>query len=178
MLVKPSRRDPVSASSPRSNSASSSPHAARRALRLAAVLSSAGWLAACAPLPATSQAGAQPDNPPACDAAGTHPAWQAELMFGRDIAGRGPLTDAERSAFVAEIVTPRFPDGLTQWDTQGQWRDRETGAIVREASFVIRLVAPPTPTTRQALEDVRDAYKQRFQQQSVGLLVTDICAAF
>ncbi len=71
MRVKPSRRDPVSASSPRSNSASSSPPAARRALRLAAVLSSAGWLAACAPLPATSQAGAQPDNPPACDAAGT-----------------------------------------------------------------------------------------------------------
>lgn len=53
MRVKPSRRDPVSASSPRSNSASSSPPAARRALRLAIVLSSAGWLAACAPLPAT-----------------------------------------------------------------------------------------------------------------------------
>ncbi|WP_152554268.1 DUF3574 domain-containing protein [Burkholderia sp. A1] len=178
MLVKPSRRDPVSASSPRSTSASPSLPAARRSLRLAIVLSSAGWLAACAPLPATSQAGAAPDNPPACDAAGTHPAWQAELMFGRDIAGRGPVTDAERSAFVAEIVTPRFPDGLTQWDTQGQWRDRETGAIVREASFVIRLVAPPTSTTRQALDDVRDAYKQRFRQQAVGLLVTDICAAF
>ncbi|NIE83162.1 MULTISPECIES: DUF3574 domain-containing protein [unclassified Burkholderia] len=178
MLVKPSRRDPVSASSPRSTSASPSLPAARRSLRLAIVLSSAGWLAACAPLPATSQAGAAPDNPPACDAAGTHPAWQAELMFGRDIAGRGPVTDAERSAFVAEIVTPRFPDGLTQWDTQGHWRDRETGAIVREASFVIRLVAPPTSTTRQALDDVRDAYKQRFRQQSVGLLVTDICAAF
>lgn len=119
MLVKPSRRDPVSASSPRSTSASSSPPAACRWLRPAIVLSSAGWLAACAPLSATSQAGATPDNPPASDAAGTHPAWQAELMFGRDIAGRGSVTDAERSVFVAEIVTPRFPDGLTQWDTQG-----------------------------------------------------------
>lgn len=49
---------------------------------------------------------------------------------------------------------------------------------MREASFVIRLVAPPTSSTRQALDDVRDAYKQRFRQQSVGLLVTDICAAF
>ncbi|WP_083294674.1 DUF3574 domain-containing protein [Burkholderia plantarii] len=132
------------------------------------------WLAGCAPLPATPSAAAPPD----CAGAGSQPAEQAELLFGRDIEGRGAVTDAERQAFVAEIVTPRFPDGLTLWDTQGQWRDRDTGAIVREASFVIRVVAPPTPATQRAIDEIRFAWQQRFHQQAVGLLVTRVCATF
>ncbi|ALK31070.1 DUF3574 domain-containing protein [Burkholderia plantarii] len=131
-------------------------------------------LAGCAPLPATPSAAAPPD----CAGAGSQPAEQADLLFGRDIEGRSAVTDAERQAFVAEIVTPRFPDGLTLWDTQGQWRDRDTGAIVREASFVIRVVAPPTPATQRAIDEIRAAWQQRFHQQAVGLLVTRVCASF
>ncbi|WP_246795183.1 DUF3574 domain-containing protein [Burkholderia perseverans] len=137
-------------------------------------LGAALWLAGCAPLPATQPAAA----PPACTGAGSQPAEQADLLFGRDIEGHGTVTDAERQAFVAEVVTPRFPDGLTLWDTQGQWRDRDTGAVVREASFVIRLVAPPTPATRRAIDEIRTAWQQRFHQQAVGLLVTRVCASF
>ncbi|AMO97077.1 hypothetical protein CFter6_4486 [Collimonas fungivorans] len=103
---------------------------------------------------------------------------QAELLFGRDIQGRGQVSDAERNAFMAEIVTPRFPDGLTTWDTHGQWRDAATGKTIREDSFVIRIVAPETPETLERLAQIRSAYTGQFHQDAVGLLVSRLCASF
>jgi hypothetical protein len=103
---------------------------------------------------------------------------QAELLFGRDIQGRGQVTEAERSAFMAEVVTPRFPDGLTTWDTHGQWRDAATGQTIREDSFVIRIVASETPETLERLAQIRSAYTSRFHQDAVGLLVSRLCASF
>nr|WP_238594084.1 DUF3574 domain-containing protein [Burkholderia pyrrocinia] len=115
---------------------------------------------------------------PACTQPGESRMLQADLLFGRDIAGRGPVTDAERAAFLADTVTPRFPDGLTYWDTHGQWRDRATGGITREDSFVIRIVADDTPDTHARLAAVRQAYVQRFRQQSVGMTLAPTCASF
>ncbi len=103
---------------------------------------------------------------------------QADLLFGRDIAGRGPVTDAERAAFLADVVTRRFPDGFTYWDTHGQWRDRATGRIVHEASFVIRIVADDTADTHARLDAIRQAYRERFRQDSVGITLVPACASF
>jgi len=47
---------------------------------------------------------------------GLQPARIAELFFGLEEGGR-LLTDAEWTGFVDTEVTPRFPDGLTVWDT-------------------------------------------------------------
>ncbi|WP_232036121.1 DUF3574 domain-containing protein [Burkholderia stabilis] len=115
---------------------------------------------------------------PACTQQGESRMLQADLLFGRDIAGRGPVTDAERAAFLADTVTPRFPDGLTYWDTHGQWRDRTTGRITREDSFVIRIVADDTADTRARLAAIRQAYVTRFHQESVGLTLVPACASF
>ncbi|WP_306714175.1 DUF3574 domain-containing protein [Burkholderia dolosa] len=114
----------------------------------------------------------------ACAQPGAHAALQADLLFGRDVAGRGPVTDAERAAFLADVVTPRFPDGFTYWDTQGQWRDRATGAITREASFVVRIVADDTRDTRVRLDAIRRTYAERFRQESVGVTLVPACASF
>ncbi|MCA8273135.1 DUF3574 domain-containing protein [Burkholderia sp. AU30280] len=116
--------------------------------------------------------------PSACTQPGGNPMLLADLLFGRDIAGRGPVTDAERAAFLADTVTPRFPDGLTYWDTHGQWRDRASGTITREDSFVIRIIADDTPDTRARLTAIRQAYIQRFHQQSVGITLVPACASF
>ncbi len=130
-------------------------------------------LAGCAAAPPPT-AGAQP----MCAQPGEHPTLQADLLFGRDIAGRGPVTDAERATFLADTVTPRFPDGLTYWDTHGQWRDRATGNITREDSFVIRIIADDTPDTRARLAAIRHAYAERFHQESVGVTFVPACASF
>ncbi|AFQ47905.1 putative lipoprotein [Burkholderia cepacia GG4] len=53
------------------------------------------------------------DAAAACVQPDAHRMLQADLLFGRDIAGRDPVTDAERAAFLADVVTPRFPDSFT-----------------------------------------------------------------
>jgi len=128
-------------------------------------------LSACAAMPA----GAGGDL---CQQAGGNRQLQAELLFGRDINGRGPVTDAERASFMAAVVTPRFPDGLTTWDTRGQWRDAASGKTIQEDSFVIRIVAAATPETLTRLAQIRSAYTSQFHQDAVGLLFTHTCASF
>jgi hypothetical protein len=145
--------------------------------RSIALLFSVALLAGCALPPA--QPDARGDSASLdCTQAGGNRALQAELLFGRDIVGRGPVTDQERAAFLAEVVTPRFPDGLTYWDTHGQWRDRASGQITREDSFVLRVIAPDTPDTRAHLTEIRQAYIARFKQEAVGQLLTPTCASF
>ncbi|MFX5510465.1 DUF3574 domain-containing protein, partial [Acinetobacter baumannii] len=78
-----------------------------------------------------------------------------ELFFGRDIAGQGRVSQAQWSAFLRETVTPRFPDGLTVLPASGQWRDRDTGRVSREPSFLVRLVFAETPETLARLAEVR-----------------------
>jgi hypothetical protein len=130
-------------------------------------------LAACAAPPSPVA-----DTAAACAQPHAHRMLQADLLFGRDIAGRGPVTDTERAAFLADVVTPRFPDGFTYWDTHGQWRDRATGRIVREASFIVRIVADDTADTHAGLDAIRRAYRERFRQESVGITLVPACASF
>ena len=39
--------------------------------------------------------------------------WRTELYFGRDKNDGTQVSDEEWSKFLDEIVTPKFPDGLT-----------------------------------------------------------------
>ncbi|MGE5270477.1 MAG: DUF3574 domain-containing protein [Thiohalocapsa sp.] len=102
----------------------------------------------------------------------------AELFFGRSIAGRENLTDAEWSAFAAEIVTPNFPTGFTVFDGDGQWRNPLSGEIARERTKILLIAAPRTPDLAARLSRVIEAYKARFRQQSVGIITRDACADF
>src|SRR3954453_17601734 len=60
-----------------------------------------------------------------------------ELMLGR-----GKANDARWRSFLAHEVTPRFPEGLTIYETTGQWRDPATSVIAREKSRVLRIIVP------------------------------------
>jgi hypothetical protein len=103
----------------------------------------------------------------------------AELFFGRERAGRRVVADAEWADFLASVVTPNFPDGLTVFDGYGQWRNPETGIIGHSSGVKIVLIAAKrSPDLPGRLEAVIDAYKTRFHQQSVGLITRDSCAAF
>lgn len=115
------------------------------------------WLAlcaaACAPL--------APATPPA-----SQPLVLDRLYFGRAIPGGGSVSDEAWSAFLRDSVTPRFPDGLTVWRAEGQWRET-SGAIVREASFVLEIVHPDDAASEQAVQSVRADYRVRFRQEAV-----------
>jgi hypothetical protein len=102
----------------------------------------------------------------------------AELFFGRNIRGRGALSDAEWAEFAAQIVTPNFPDGFTVTDGDGQWQNPATREITRQPTKIVLVAARRTPDLGQRLSAVIDAYKTRFHQQSVGLITRDSCASF
>jgi len=102
----------------------------------------------------------------------------AELLFGRDIGQHVGVSEAAWARFVAREMTPRFPDGLTITDATGQWRDRDSGRIVREPSKHVEIVLPGNDDDAARLDAIATAYKQQFHQQSVGIIVRPACVSF
>ena len=111
---------------------------------------------------------------PACPAG--EPALTAQLFFGRAIKGGGAVTDAAWRDFLANSVTPRFPDGLTVLSATGQWRDRATGQISHEPSTVVEIVTDDMPAAIASLQAIRADYRSAFRQDSVGLVLNESCA--
>ena len=102
----------------------------------------------------------------------------AELLFGRDIGDRIGVSEPAWRRFVAREITPRFPDGLTVTDAVGQWRDPDSGRIVREPSKRVEIVLPGNADDAARLDAIVSAYKRQFHQRSVGLIVQSACVAF
>jgi hypothetical protein len=116
--------------------------------------------------------------PEACPV-GAGPATIAEAYFGRNVKTRAPVTDAEWARFMADTVTPAFPDGLTVLDGVGQWRNAE-GRISREDSKLLLLVLPghDQAAASARLAPVTAAWKARFAQESVLTVFRAGCAGF
>jgi hypothetical protein len=106
------------------------------------------------------------------------PQQVAELMFGRNIGDRVGVSEVQWARFVDREITPRFPDGLTVFDTRGQWRDAERNRIVREPSKLVQIVLPGKAEDAGRLNEIAAAYKSRFRQQSVGVIVRGACVSF
>jgi hypothetical protein len=102
----------------------------------------------------------------------------AELLFGRNVGRRLAVSDAAFAEFLAQDITPGFPDGLTAIDARGQWRDG-SGALVREPSKLVLIVfADDDAQKRAALVTIADSYKRKFRQTSVLVSVRAACVSF
>jgi predicted component of type VI protein secretion system len=111
---------------------------------------------------------------PALQCSGNQKAWVvADLLFGRE-----HVSELRWSQFVATELTHRFPDGFTVLDARGQWRAPGSIRIARERSKVVTIAMPPGADNDTRLQAVIDAYKTRFRQQSVGLIVRPACVSF
>ena len=111
---------------------------------------------------AAAMASALRADAPSCPA-GTDRFAEYRLFFGRSQGTVEVVTDAAWRAFLAEEVTPRFPDGLTVMDAAEQWRDA-SGTIVRERSKVLLILTEPGPAGMQRTDEVMQAYKRAFSQ--------------
>lgn len=100
-----------------------------------------------------------------------------DLYFGRN-GPRGGVTERRWAQFLAKEVTPRFPDGLTVVDGAGQWREATHKRIVRERTKVVTIAVAAADSVHTRVAEVVAAYKRRFQQKSVGVIVRDGCSAF
>jgi hypothetical protein len=102
---------------------------------------------------------------------------QLELFFGTMAKGRVVVSPHAWSRFLAEEVTPRFPDGLTIFDGHGQWRGAD-GHIVREGSHVLVVLYRPDDTSEAKIAAIRSAYQKRFHQDSVMRVESTACVSF
>jgi hypothetical protein len=89
---------------------------------------------------------------------------QSRLFFGLNRPS-GPVSAAEWERFVADVVTPRFPDGLTILQATGQWRSDDR--LEQEASRVIEVVSDDSADARRRIDAIVGSFKTRYQQQSV-----------
>jgi hypothetical protein len=99
--------------------------------------------------------------------AATPEVWlRTELYFGTSRVGLPAVTDVEFAQFVDEEVTPRFPDGLTRLTGEGQFRG--SSGLIKERSHVMILFYPAQMRDANSLiQQIRDRYKERYQQESV-----------
>ena len=128
-------------------------------------------------LGACTQAPAQRAESEAC-AAPAEERVVATMYFGPNIGGELGVSEAQWDAFVDGEITPRFPDGLTVSDAEGQWRDSENGQIVHEPSKALTVFLSDEAAGRAALDQIAEAYKTQFQQQAVALVVESSCVSF
>ena len=113
------------------------------------------------------------------ECSGRHkPQQVAELIFGRSIGGRIEVSEERWMLFVDDEITPRFPDGLTVFDAAGQWRDKASKKITRESSKIVLIVLPGNAEDLARLNEIAEAYKRSFGQQSVGMIVRPACVSF
>jgi hypothetical protein len=133
-----------------------------------------GVVAALLVLAAAGCAGHGPSFEPA---PGTQALVRSELYFGRLRPDGTVVSDAEWRTFVAEEITPRFPDGFTVFDALGQYRGRD-GQIVSEPTKVLLIVHGPDARLRGSVRELRDLYRRLFQQESVLLIESPAHAGF
>jgi hypothetical protein len=100
---------------------------------------------------------------------------ELKLYFGRDIPGGGVVNDAEWRRFAADVLTPAFPEGFTVFDATGQWRNPQSGDVVREPSYVVERLGP---VDGAAVEGAMAAYRAQFHQVAVGRVTMEVCAGF
>jgi hypothetical protein len=127
--------------------------------------SSAFQSAATLPLPAPTVA---------CGDASA-PQLRTTLYFGMT-RPTGAVSELEWQIFLRDEVTQRFPEGLTVWEAQGQWR-APRGTVVQERSKVLLLVHPDTHKARAAVQDVIEKYRKQFEQHSVLWETASVCVS-
>ena len=109
--------------------------------------------------------------------AGTELFSEYRLFFGRSRGSVEVVSDAAWQTFLAKEVTPRFPDGLTVLDARGQWRNG-IGRLVRERTKLVIILAKPGDGGIQLTNEITEAYKRAFWQESVLRAISAACVSF
>jgi hypothetical protein len=110
---------------------------------------------------------------PSC-AGGAQPALLDQLYFGTGRPQGPDVTPQEWSDFVRDEIAPRFPQGFSVLDAQGQWRNAD-GSVAHELSHVLQLVHPADAASARAVNEIAERYRRRFGQEAVLQVGTAAC---
>ena len=103
---------------------------------------------------------------------------ELNVYFGQEKGNGGTVTEEEWQTFLADTVTPRFPDGLTVLDARGQWLDTNEGRLYRESTKMLNVLVPAETADASvaSIREISDGYKARFEQQVVFHTTLPACA--
>ena len=104
---------------------------------------------------------------------------ELNVYFGLEKGSGETVTEEEWQSFLSDTVTSHFPDGLTVLDARGQWFDTDAGRLYRESTKLLNVLVPADVADSgvDAVRDISDVYKQRFEQQAVFYTSLPACAA-
>ena len=102
---------------------------------------------------------------------------RSEMYFSVQRRDGTPVTEQEWASFIEQVVTPRFPAGLTVFDGAGQWRSAD-GHVVREPSKVLVILYPSSESADAKIDEVRRLYRERFNQEAVMKVTSPARVAF
>ncbi len=96
------------------------------------------------------------------------PYVQTLLVFGLSKPGGGTVSEAEWIEFVDTYVTPKFKEGLTIVDSDGQWM-MESGEVIKEDSRILILLYDDESSAEvdDTIEEIKETYKKLFNQEAV-----------
>jgi hypothetical protein len=94
---------------------------------------------------------------------------KTELYFGGTQQGGQIVSDGDWSTFLAKVVTPAFPRGLTVYDAYGQIQQAD-GKIRRQTTRVVVIVLPRQPNQEASVSSVIHAYQRQFPGTNVMTL--------
>jgi hypothetical protein len=149
-----------------------------RSMRNLMVLSVLVLASACANMNGPARVSDTRDANLPCPSVPNTQRWaRTELYFGLSKPDGSLIAEDDFQRFLDSEVTPRFRNGFSVIAGRGQFLS-ETGALVEESSRVLVLLYPSDQQTSTSVEDIRNAYKKRFQQESVMRVDDAECVAF
>ncbi len=98
--------------------------------------------------------------------------YKVELYFGLSQNGHR-ISEKKWQRFVDGYITPRFPDGMTIIDANGQWRNKQQ-KITKERSKVVVLICKRGAVTDSSLSVIKSNYCKLFEQESVTEVDTQV----
>ena len=141
---------------------------------LALLLAGASGLLVGSTIKAGSQAAAAKADIAVCGGS-ADAQLRTTLYFGMT-RPTGAVSELEWQIFLRDEVTRRFPEGLTVWEAQGQWKNAK-GLIDQERSKVLLVVHPDSSAARAAVQEVIENYRKQFDQESVLWETARVCIA-
>ena len=100
-------------------------------------------------------------------------AVESTLYFGLKSADGSGVSEQEWTRFLAEVITPRFPAGLTVVQVYGQAgaQRAKPDDVLAETTKMLIIVHPNTAEAAKALGEIKAEYKTRFD--NLGVFHTD-----
>ena len=103
---------------------------------------------------------------------------RTELYFGARLRDREGDYETMWNDYLDNVVTPRFPEGLTVLDASGQWRVKEGQKPRRGSSRIIILIHEASEEKSRNLDEIREIWKERAGHISVLKVTAPVEVSF